>query len=175
MSGPPAAKRRRLNDALHKPFKSPIRTPLKTNPNPPTTTLKTTPLRTSTTASSLPNPEQTKPPPRWNTPSNASPLPSTQRSQPTLHNPPKAPPAAAPPRFAPPPRQLESAVLSTRRDIDTLTQAISIVTSTKDAELARLIATWRSASREAAEAVFASARDRVNSMGGVGAMREREE
>lgn len=37
-----------------------------------------------------------------------------------------------------------------------------------------LIVKWRSASRAAAEEVFAGARDKVNKMGGVGAMRDRE-
>ena len=37
-----------------------------------------------------------------------------------------------------------------------------------------LIQKWRNASRAAAEDVFAKARDRVNKMGGVSAMRDRE-
>lgn len=38
-----------------------------------------------------------------------------------------------------------------------------------------LIDRWRTASRAAAEEVFASTRDRVNRMGGVGAWKEREQ
>ena len=41
-------------------------------------------------------------------------------------------------------------------------------------ELEALIVKWRLASRAAAEDVFAGARDKVNKMGGVGAMRDRE-
>ena len=51
---------------------------------------------------------------------------------------------------------------------------MAIVSSTQEAELAGLIAKWRQASRAAAEEVFEAARDRVDRMGGVGAMRERE-
>lgn len=48
------------------------------------------------------------------------------------------------------------------------------MTSTTDADLEVLIERWRAASRAAAEELFASTRDRVNRMGGVGAWRERE-
>jgi Swi5-dependent recombination DNA repair protein 1 len=71
-------------------------------------------------------------------------------------------------------RRLESLSIKQKQDIDTLTQALSILTSTKSAELEKLAEKWRSASRLAAEEVFASARDKVNRMGGVGAWRERE-
>lgn len=41
-------------------------------------------------------------------------------------------------------------------------------------ELEALIQKWKTASRAAAEEVFAKARDKVNKMGGVGAMKDRE-
>jgi hypothetical protein len=55
-----------------------------------------------------------------------------------------------------------------------LSQALSLATSNKDENLARLIDTWRTASRAAAEELFAKTRDRVNRMGGVGAWKEKE-
>lgn len=64
--------------------------------------------------------------------------------------------------------------MNARHDIDILQQAVGLLTSSKDSELEALSLKWRAASRLAAEEVFASARDRVNRMGGVGAMRERE-
>jgi hypothetical protein len=61
-----------------------------------------------------------------------------------------------------------------RSDIQILSQALSLATSNKDENLARLIDTWRTASRAAAEELFAKTRDRVNRMGGVGAWKEKE-
>lgn len=61
-----------------------------------------------------------------------------------------------------------------RSDIQILTQAHALATSTKDEDLQVLIDKWRTASRAAAEELFGSTRDRVNRMGGVGAWRERE-
>lgn len=61
-----------------------------------------------------------------------------------------------------------------RASLETSNQALKIETSDRDAELEVLTVKWRSASRAAAEEVFAGARDRVNKMGGVGAMRNRE-
>ncbi|MCJ1251317.1 hypothetical protein MMC30_008549 [Trapelia coarctata] len=64
-----------------------------------------------------------------------------------------------------------SALCST---LDTHTQALKIESSSKDAELSRLVEVWRSASQAAAEELYGGVRDRVNRMGGVGAWRERE-
>lgn len=61
-----------------------------------------------------------------------------------------------------------------RNEIQTLTQAHALATSTKDDDLQVLIDKWRTASRAAAEELFGSTRDRVNRMGGVGAWKERE-
>ena len=65
-------------------------------------------------------------------------------------------------------------IVQLRSDIQILTQAQSLATSTKDDDLVILIDRWRTASRAAAEELFASTRDRVNRMGGVGAWKERE-
>jgi hypothetical protein len=60
-----------------------------------------------------------------------------------------------------------------RTALDTSHQAVKIINSNTDTELEHLISKWKTASREAAEELFRSARDRVNKMGGVGAWRER--
>jgi Swi5-dependent recombination DNA repair protein 1 len=61
-----------------------------------------------------------------------------------------------------------------RNEIQMLTQAQTLATSTKDDDLVALIEKWRTASRAAAEELFGITRDRVNRMGGVGAWQERE-
>ena len=63
---------------------------------------------------------------------------------------------------------------SVRTDLDTVGQAFSIESSTRDAELAGLIEVWRSTSRQAAEVVYATVRDRVNGLGGARAWKQRE-
>jgi SEL1 protein len=60
-----------------------------------------------------------------------------------------------------------------RQALDTARQALTIQSSNPDAALETLIRKWRHVSRQAAEQLFASAQDRVNCMGGVGAWRER--
>jgi len=61
-----------------------------------------------------------------------------------------------------------------RSDLQILTQAQALATSTKDDDLVVLIDKWRTASRAAAEEIFATTRDKVNRMGGVGAWKARE-
>jgi hypothetical protein len=60
-----------------------------------------------------------------------------------------------------------------RQDLDTVEQALKIEQAGQDTELEALIAKWKTVSREAAEELFAGARDRVNRMGGVRAWKER--
>lgn len=62
-----------------------------------------------------------------------------------------------------------------RQDLDTVQQAEKIESAGQDAELESLISKWKMASRELAEEVFRTAKDRVNRMGGVGAWRERSQ
>lgn len=69
---------------------------------------------------------------------------------------------------------LLSQLSALRSTLDTHTQALKIESSSRDAELSRLVEVWRSASRAAAEELYGGVRDRVNRMGGVGAWRERE-
>jgi hypothetical protein len=62
-----------------------------------------------------------------------------------------------------------------RRALDTAQQALKIQSSNTDVELELVIGKWQRISREAAEELFAGAKDRVNRMGGVGAWRERNQ
>jgi Swi5-dependent recombination DNA repair protein 1 len=62
-----------------------------------------------------------------------------------------------------------------RQSLDTAQQALKIQSSNTDAELDTLIRKWQLVSREAAEELFAGAKDRVNRMGGVGAWREQNQ
>jgi hypothetical protein len=62
-----------------------------------------------------------------------------------------------------------------KQSLDTAQQAFKIQSSNTDAELETLIRKWRLVSREAAEELFAGAKDRVNRMGGVGAWQERNQ
>ena len=176
----PQAKRRRLNDAtntLKKPFKSPFRTPLRP---------------------SIGSDPPSSDPPDVNTPAQSTsytaPLttPGTARSVPAQPKAIPATPAPAPPRFVKPlasrpsfssrspPKKISSKpsltreLVQLRNEIQILTQAQALATSTKDEDLQILIDRWRTASRAAAEELFGSTRDRVNRMGGVGAWKERE-
>jgi Swi5-dependent recombination DNA repair protein 1 len=169
MVAPPAAKRRRLNDALHKPFKSPLRAPPQPHANlsvasplsreplkasDETTTVQNnasftvTPIRPKLDSNPLQAVTQSIPTDQFT-------VQTTQTSQKNM-------------------RRLESLSIKYRQENDTLNQALAILKSTKSAELEALTEKWRSAARLAAEEVFAGARDKVNRMGGVGAWRERE-
>lgn len=69
---------------------------------------------------------------------------------------------------------LQSRLSALRSELDTAQQALRIESSSKDKELEALIVKWRSVGQEAAEELFASAREKVLRMGGVAAWRERE-
>jgi hypothetical protein len=62
-----------------------------------------------------------------------------------------------------------------RQALDTAQQALKIQSSNTDVELELVIRKWQRISREAAEELFAGAKDRVNRMGGVAAWRERNQ
>ncbi|KAF2140051.1 uncharacterized protein K452DRAFT_289442 [Aplosporella prunicola CBS 121167] len=184
----PAAKRRRLDDAqsaLRKPFKSPFKTPMRSSAANGEETVPSTAGRTppSQSVAASQSPIESNDPPASSIDSDAqdpqTPLPSRVSAKP-----------ASIPRKKPDPddplecalkeeqqrqRQLNRQMTNLRTELDTLDQALSIASSTKDAELDELIIKWREASRAAAEEVFATVRDRVNRMGGVGAWREREQ
>ncbi|EEP82236.1 predicted protein [Uncinocarpus reesii 1704] len=68
---------------------------------------------------------------------------------------------------------LHAQLSALRANLDTTAQALKIEQSNQDPEIEALVHKWRLVTREAAEELFASARDRVNRMGGVGVWREK--
>lgn len=181
----PQAKRRRLNEAnktLHKPFKSPFRTPLKPGlgSDPPSSDSPDahTSIPVDTYAahpgvvdqikqhSALPATLEQPP---------ATPVPSTSRiSRPLASRLNLATLSRVVSKTAPSKPSVAREIMRIRNEIQMLTQAQTLATSSKDDDLVALIDTWRSASRAAAEELFGSTRDRVNRMGGVGAWKDRE-
>lgn len=155
----PQAKRRRLNEAtktLQRPFKSPFRTPLKPNlgSDPPSSDPSTTESPSTSSISS----HDLVPKPRVN-------VVKTPISR--LSN-----PAAV--KKTPSNTSLTREIMQMRNEIQMLSQAHALASSSKDEDLGILTDRWRTASRAAAEELFATTRDRVNRMGGVGAWKERE-
>jgi hypothetical protein len=69
---------------------------------------------------------------------------------------------------------LVSVLATLATEFDTITQALKIEASGRDAELQDLCQTWKGVARQAAEEIYGSVRERINRMGGVGAWRERE-
>lgn len=173
----PAAKRRRVDDAaraLAKPFRSPFKSPLAHplgghgNTEHEKFDSSELPVKHGCAGAGEPSSYHS---PAFSTPKPAKPLHSSclpTATHPALDSDPVTTPLLRTQRA------LESSVRNARTDIDTLSQALKIARSGRDAELEELIAKWRVASRTAAEEVFAKVRDRVNRMGGVGSWRERE-
>ncbi|EKG18195.1 hypothetical protein MPH_04584 [Macrophomina phaseolina MS6] len=181
----PSAKRRRLEDAqsaLRKPFRSPFKTPSRKleleKPN--------ADITASSTAVPSPLVQTTRPDSSADQSFSVSSLRTLRnsRSSTTLSTPSKPRPFVR--DTAAPDDPLTAAILaekqkqavlnrqiqSIRSELDTLSQALAIATSTKDAELEALTRKWRDATRAAAEEVFADTRDRVNNMGGIGVWRK---
>lgn len=164
------SKRRRLDDAsrtLSQPFRSPFKSPLKTTPEtetnahahfPSLTPSKTEQRTLLSTRSSLPTPipVQTNTPPRRLIPTSRS-RPSSQLLALQKNH-----------------THLLNRLSAARSGLETAHQALKIESSDRERELEALIVKWRVASRVAAEEVFAGARDKVNKMGGVAAMKDRE-
>jgi Swi5-dependent recombination DNA repair protein 1 len=69
-------------------------------------------------------------------------------------------------------RNLQSRLSALRAELDVVQQASRIEASSKDQELQSLIEKWKAVSREAAEELFAAAREKVLRMGGVEVWRE---
>jgi Swi5-dependent recombination DNA repair protein 1 len=173
----PQAKRRRLNDAtktLHKPFKSPFRTPLKPNlgSDPPSSDppeLGTVSARALTDSGiSQEHLVSNRATPDRSTANLPKPLlPRSGLPAPTR-------PRLLQKKTSPSKPSLTREIIELRNDIQILSQAHALATSSKDDDLFALVERWRTASRAAAEELFASTRDRVNRMGGVGAWKDRE-
>lgn len=161
----PQAKRRRLNEAtkiLHKPFKSPFRTQLKAGigSDPPSSDPPDTSTPTAEAAiATLPTAPNTATARLTNAARPVSHVAASTRAGQ------KKPMAKA---------NMARETMHLRNEIQILSQAHALATSTKDDDLVVLIDRWKTASRAAAEELFANTRDRVNRMGGVGAWKERE-
>lgn len=156
---PPAPKRRRHNDdALRKPFKSPFRSPVQAASIP----------ADSLEPSTRNDPASVVTPKALETGEIAG-IPVATQSQ--LHAQKAWRPLA---KRNPALVTLTAQITELRQTISTLEQASSLLSSDKSARLEALISKWRSASRAAAEELYATSRDRVNKMGGVSAWRERE-
>jgi Swi5-dependent recombination DNA repair protein 1 len=69
-------------------------------------------------------------------------------------------------------RNLQSRLSTLRSELDVVQQASRIEASSKDQELQSLIEKWKAVSQEAAEELFAAAREKVLRMGGVEVWRE---
>ena len=182
----PQAKRRRLNDAsdtLRKPFKSPFRTPLKPNigSDPPSSDPPeiSTPAQPASYAHST-----TAPTAALSAHGQPKAVAAAVATTPALAQPRFVKPLAPRPSTSTPARSSSKKPLSKpsltrelvqlRSEIQILSQAQALASSTKDEDLQVLIDKWRAASRAAAEELFGTTRDRVNRMGGVGAWKERE-
>jgi Swi5-dependent recombination DNA repair protein 1 len=164
------SKRRRLDNASHalsKPFKSPFKTPLKAKTDTETNSLapSSSPVKDDQ-KSTIPQSPTSSPPEAYSAPT-AIPL---RRSLPLSHSPASAETLTLQKKHT----HLLNQLSATRASLETSNQALKVETSDRDTELEALIVKWRVASRAAAEEVFAGARDKVNKMGGVGAMRDRE-
>ncbi|KAI4651598.1 uncharacterized protein J4E79_009078 [Alternaria viburni] len=188
----PQAKRRRLNEAtktLQKPFKSPFRTPLKPSigDDPPSsdppevhTPALDTPRTTIAPARSTVPTDNGAQQPATSTASMQPPkTPATSKvtprvSKPLVSRPNLSTPSRVASKKAPSKPSVAREIMQIRNEIQMLTQAQTLATSTKDDDLVVLVDKWRTASRAAAEELFGSTRDRVNRMGGVGAWKERE-
>ncbi len=172
----PTAKRRRLDNASHtlsKPFKSPLTTRLLTEDHQSPgqgsqgekclQTLESTDsfnshsvvsVHTSTPTKAFQNAASRKPRANFNQSPQSFPedaeLASLLKTQ----------------------RSLESELRDLREELETLEQALRIESSGEDEKLEGLVHKWKTASREAADEMFTSVRDRVNRMGGPAAWRE---
>ncbi|KAB2099355.1 hypothetical protein AG0111_0g12395 [Alternaria gaisen] len=188
----PQAKRRRLNEAtktLQKPFKSPFRTPLKPSigDDPPSSDppeLHTPARKTSETnvntarnispASHYAQRSTTAEPSTRPLPTPATSKVTARVSKTLVSRPNTTTPLRLVSKKTASKPSVAREIMQLRNEIQMLTQAQTLATSTKDDDLVMLIDKWRTASRAAAEELFGSTRDRVNRMGGVGAWKERE-
>jgi Swi5-dependent recombination DNA repair protein 1 len=178
----PQAKRRRLNDAvktLHKPFKSPFRTPLKPGigSDPPSSDPPEIGTPVVTSAQAVPSrvTANSEAPIALSKPSPATPAPALPRASKPLpsrlsfHTPSRGLIKKAPTKPS-----LTRDIMQLRNEMQILSQAQTLATSTKDDDLVDLVDKWRTVSRTVAEELFATTRDKVNRMGGVGAWKTRE-
>ncbi|KAK3079720.1 hypothetical protein LTS18_004066 [Coniosporium uncinatum] len=184
----PPLKRRRIDAAastLKKPFKSPFRTPLKPkddNAEHVESLNLVQPKAVSNNETLMPNAASKTPytplrPSALHTQSRVS-TPSTRLNRTTSKPSATLEDDSGFMQLGRESRRLHALHTSLTSDIDTLQQALALLTPgtssgrLKDDELEDLIQVWKDATRAAAEEVFASTKDRVMKMGGVSAWRE---
>ena len=173
------AKRRKLDESsstLSKPFRSPMREDVRTPNHQINHREQTVPDRLAEVTdhkiyddANVTKAEHKSPPPL----NSSSPI---RKSPPSLSSSSRAP--AGDPEYLSLQKQHSALVFQLsklRQLLDTAQQALKIQSSNTDAEVEVLIRKWQFVSRHAAEELFASAKDRVNRMGGVGAWRERNQ
>jgi len=179
-------KRRRLHEeaaaALNKPFRSPLRADLKKQPllgKPETVDPETgppsqpnRPLGTPVQLTST-SPTGTRPYPRAQRRGTS---PKPERSSPSFRSRSAIPLTARDPAYRALQKQhsaLSLQLTKLRQSLDTAQQALQIETCKGDVELEALIEKWRVVARDAADELFATAKDRVDEMGGMAVWRER--
>ncbi|KAK3674095.1 hypothetical protein LTR78_005942 [Recurvomyces mirabilis] len=180
MSSPLDVKRRKLNNAsrtLSKPFVSPLRSdtavprePLKAHHNATSTTY--TPSTLAHSIKTYDHPELTEKAPKLPQAQENKATPDRKYAVANTSSKRKDPAEVAAQRAL---TSLEFQIRALRNELDTLTQAQHISSSTTDAELEVLSTKWRHASQQAAEELFGTVKERVCRMGGVAAWRESEQ
>ncbi|KAI4240214.1 MAG: hypothetical protein L6R40_005243 [Gallowayella cf. fulva] len=172
LSPSPPKKRPRVDDRnpLHRPFKSPFRTPLKASSDAAAnaiTPASTSILKAKHGAPAFPerSPISTPAPRRLDRP--IRPLPSFGSTSPTK-------PGSKLDKLQKHHTSLLNTLASLRAQLETTNQALEIEASGTDAELQALIRKWRSTSRDAAEEVFRSMKEKVDAMGGIAGWRRKE-
>ncbi|KAJ5458425.1 hypothetical protein N7475_009813 [Penicillium sp. IBT 31633x] len=170
----PSNKRRRTDAAaaLSKPFKSPLRRPAPTN----ITDISSTPIPSKTPQDSkisVTSAVNLESHPIPDSPGiTMTPVPAKGKRT-LCFSVPKEPSDPQILELQKQQRGLQSQVDTLRTKLELATQALNLESSTKDTELHSLITKWRLVSQDAADEVFASAKEKVSRMGGMKAWKER--
>ena len=168
-------KRRRINETnsvLSKPFKSPLKTSLSSPTGPSQATPEAAPSKDAVDGDhTTQTPAKPSEPAVKHARKLSSPLTITSVN--TITNTTTSSDLPALLRHQTP---LVGTLTTARATLDTHTQALTLESSPhRTATLGPLTLKWRNAAREAAEEVYAKTRDRVNKMGGMQGLKEREE
>jgi hypothetical protein len=162
----PKAKRRRLDAALSRPFKSPLRKDH-----------TTTPTNRDKGGSTVPDPASSRVKPAVSNTTTPQKLKAGGRQQTSAPPPESESESGLDDEIATLRKNritLQSQLASLRSELETAQQALRIESSPRDEELKTLIAKWRSASQSAADELFEAAKDKIESMGGVAAWKASE-
>ncbi|KAL8806112.1 MAG: hypothetical protein Q9182_001513 [Xanthomendoza sp. 2 TL-2023] len=165
----PPKKRCRIDSTnpLYRPFKSPFKTPLKTSSAAEANTTKPIATLNPNGASAFRKASPSSTPTSLKLDRRVRPLPSLSSTPPTL-------PGSKLDKLQKHHTSLLNTLSALRARLETTNQALEIEASNSDAELQGLIQKWRSTSRDAAEEVFGSMKEKVQDMGGMVAWRRKE-